>query len=36
MSEKSNKVESEDKRGGRGWRMKRTLLFIGNVPPITA
>jgi hypothetical protein len=36
MNEKSNKVESEDKRGRRRWRMKRTLLFIGIVPPITA
>jgi len=35
MSEQSNKVDSEDERGRRRWRMNKTLLFTGIVPPVT-
>jgi hypothetical protein len=35
MSEESNKVDSEDERERRKWRMNRTLLFTGTVPPVT-
>jgi hypothetical protein len=29
------KVDSKDERGRRRWKMSRTLLFTGIVPPVT-